>query len=289
MKPTLRHAVPGLGRSIFYRTSFFTVFLFYDKLFQIFEEGMEAMKVYYSQEFAHSYSSDPAAAPGRMESVLAAIEGRVDFADVVPASMEDIRACHTERHVQRVKSMGIYDIAALAAGGAIQAATTGLKEPAFALVRPPGHHASADSAWGFCYFNNMAIALMRLRKEGLIRRAFILDFDLHYGDGTVNILGQSDFVNILNPSDGDAGRYLLAVEKSMPDDADIIGVSAGFDNHLEDWGGLLSTDDYRKLGRMTRNAAEKSGGGCFAVLEGGYNHQVLGQNVAAFLEGMEGK
>jgi acetoin utilization deacetylase AcuC-like enzyme len=75
----------------------------------------------------------------------------------------------------------------------------------------------------------------------------------------------------------------------MPDDADIIGVSAGFDNHIEDWGGLLSTEDYRELGRITRNAAEKSKGGCFAVLEGGYNHQVLGKNVLAFLEGMDGE
>ncbi|OPL12798.1 MAG: acetylpolyamine aminohydrolase [delta proteobacterium MLS_D] len=246
------------------------------------------MKIYYHSDFNGSYSTDPAADPGRMASITSVLKDRFVFIDAVPAAREDITACHTEHHIEQVRRVGVYDIAALAAGGAIQAARAGLQEPAFALVRPPGHHASADGSWGFCYFNNMAIALMRLRREGLIRRAFILDFDLHYGDGTVNILGQSDFVNILNPSDGDAGRYLLAVEKSMPDDADIIGVSAGFDNHLEDWGGLLSTEDYRELGRMTRNAAEKSRGGCFAVLEGGYNHRVLGKNVLAFLEGMDG-
>lgn len=246
------------------------------------------MKIYYHSDFNGSYSTDPAADPGRMASITRVLKDRFVFTDAVPAAREDITACHTERHIEQVRRVGVYDIAALAAGGASQAARAGLQEPAFALIRPPGHHASADGSWGFCYFNNMAIALMRLRREGLIRRAFILDFDLHYGDGTVNILGQSDFVDILNPSDSDAGRYLLAVEKSMPDDADIIGVSAGFDNHLEDWGGLLSTEDYRELGRMTRNAAEKSGGGCFAVLEGGYNHRVLGKNVLAFLEGMDG-
>ena len=247
------------------------------------------MKIYYHSDFNGSYSTDPAADPGRMEAITRALEDRYVFIDAESAAREDIAACHTEPHIEQVRRSGVYEIAVLAAGGAIQAARTGLQEPAFALVRPPGHHASAEDSWGFCYFNNMAIALTKLKNEELISRAFILDFDLHYGDGTVNILGQSDFVNILNPSDGDAGRYLLAVERSMPDDADIIGVSAGFDNHIEDWGGLLSTEDYRELGRMTRNAAEKSEGGCFAVLEGGYNQQVLGKNVLAFLEGMDGQ
>ena len=50
--------------------------------------------------------------------------------------------------------------------------------------------------------------------------------------------------------------------------ADIIGRSAGFDNHLEDWGGLLLTEDYFEIGRMVREAGERSGGGCFAILEG---------------------
>jgi len=73
----------------------------------------------------------------------------------------------------------------------------------------------------------------------------------------------------------------------LPDDADIIGISAGFDNHREDWGGVLSTDNYREMGRMVRNASRNSGGGCFAILEGGYNHGVLGQNVMALIEGLE--
>jgi acetoin utilization deacetylase AcuC-like enzyme len=70
---------------------------------------------------------------------------------------------------------------------------------------------------------------------------------------------------------------------------DVIGVSAGFDNHEQDWGGLLSTSDYTAIGKMVREASKKNGGGCFAILEGGYNHSVLGQNVMAFIEGMEGK
>jgi acetoin utilization deacetylase AcuC-like enzyme len=244
------------------------------------------MKVIFHDDFYESYCPDPAAAPGRIEAVMEAIRDRVTFVDARPAAREDIAACHTNNHIEQMARQGIYDIAALAAGGAIQAAETGLEEPCFALIRPPGHHASANSAWGFCYFSNMAIAISRLKREGRIRKAFILDFDLHFGDGTVNILGHSGYVDILNPSSSDRSVYLKEVERSLPDDADIIGISAGFDNHREDWGGVLSTDDYREMGRMVREASEKSGGGCFAILEGGYNHRVLGQNVMALIEGM---
>ncbi len=93
--------------------------------------------------------------------------------------------------MERVRREGVYDIAALAAGGAIQTAAIGLTEPCFGLIRPPGHHASAASSWGFCYFNNMAVALEKLYREKKIGTAFILDFDLHFGDGTVNILGRT--------------------------------------------------------------------------------------------------
>jgi len=246
------------------------------------------MNVIWHEDFTQSYCLDPAASFGRMEAVIDVIRDRVDFVPAVPAGEEDIRACHTEQHVASVKRQGLYDIAALAAGGAIQAATTGLSEPCFALIRPPGHHASANSAWGFCFFNNMAIAISKLKSEGKIRTAFILDFDLHFGDGTVNILGHSDYVTIYNPSERDPNAYLRGVEAMLPGDADIIGISAGFDNHLEDWGGVLSTDDYREMGRMVRAASRKSGGGCFALLEGGYNHRVLGHNVMALIEGLEG-
>lgn len=246
------------------------------------------MKVIFHTDFYQSYTYDPAASSGRIEAVIQAIKGRVTIVEAVPALREDIAACHTETHIEHVRRQDLYDIAALAAGGAIQAAETGLSEPCFALIRPPGHHASAGSAWGFCYFSNMAIAISKLKREGRIRKAFILDFDLHFGDGTVNILGHSGYVDILNPSSSDRNAYLREVERALPDDADIIGISAGFDNHQLDWGGVLATEDYREMGRMVREASRKNGGGCFAILEGGYNHGVLGGNVMALIEGMEG-
>lgn len=246
------------------------------------------MKVLYSSTFTRVYTSDPAAEPGRMEAIVEAIKGWADFVEIVPASREQIARAHSESHIQYVIQRGLFDIAALAAGGALQAARIGLQEPAFGLIRPPGHHASRSSCWGFCYFNNMAIALLGLRAEGLISSALVLDIDLHFGDGTVNILGGEDWVRICNPSARDREAYLEEVEDALNKErVDIIGVSAGFDFHQDDWGGLLLTDDYKAIGKMVAQRARANKGGCFGILEGGYNHRVLGQNVAAFLEGLE--
>lgn len=247
------------------------------------------MKVIYHEDFNQTYCSDPAAASGRIEAVVKVIRDSVTFVDAIPAEKEDIAAVHSELHIDYVTRAGLYDISALAAGGAIQAAMTGLKEPCFALIRPPGHHASFDSSWGFCFFNNMAIAIQKLKRTGMIERAFILDIDLHFGDGTVNLLERSGFVTLHNPSSSSRSEYLKEVEEKLfSEEADIIGISAGFDNHLDDWGGLLDTADYTEIGRMVRKASQKNNGGYFAILEGGYNHRVLGSNVMALLEGMEG-
>ncbi|NLN60945.1 MAG: histone deacetylase family protein [Deltaproteobacteria bacterium] len=248
------------------------------------------MKIIFHEGFYQVYASDPAAAPGRMEAIVSVIGEKHEFLQAVPAEEADILAVHSDLHAQRVRHEGVYEIAALAAGASIEAAKIGMKEPAFALVRPPGHHASEDSAWGFCYFNNMAIALTHLIRAGLIQKASVLDFDLHYGDGTVNILGTLDQIAIFNPSASDRSHYLRSVEDFLAEQkSDIIGISAGFDNHEADWGGLLLTEDYREMGRMVRMAANAMDLGYFAVLEGGYNHRVLGENVAALLEGMGGE
>lgn len=248
------------------------------------------MDVFFHSDFYHVYTSDPAAEAGRMEAVVTAIKPVVAFHEPQPATLEEIAAAHSTGHIERVRSQGLFDIAALAAGGALAAAEAGMDTPAFALVRPPGHHASADNAWGFCYFNHMAIALHALKRRERIHSAFVLDFDLHYGDGNVNILGGEPWVTILNPDDHDRQRYLETVARSLAaTEADVIAVSAGFDNHLEDWGGLLATDDYRRMGAWVREAAQRNRGGCFGILEGGYNHAVLGKNVAAFLEGLNDK
>jgi len=245
------------------------------------------MKILFHNDFHQVYTSDPAAAAGRMQSIVNVLSEDYEFLEPTPANEEDITAIHTLPHIDYVRRIGLYNISSLAAGGAIQAAFIGLKEPCFALIRPPGHHASADRAWGFCYFNNMAIALERLKREKAINRAFVLDIDLHFADGTVNIFRKKDYVTIFNVSSHNRESYLKAVEQELKEKkSDIIGISAGFDNHKDDWGGLLETQDYTTIGEMVRETCETKRCGCFAILEGGYNHQVLGHNVAALLQGI---
>jgi acetoin utilization deacetylase AcuC-like enzyme len=244
------------------------------------------MKVVFHEAFRSSYCSDPAAAEGRMDAVLNVIKDHVEILEASAADYTDIATCHTEEHIGHVSSLGMYDISALAAGAAIQAATIGLQEPCFALVRPPGHHASPGSSWGYCYFNNMAIAIAKLKKEGKINRAFVLDIDRHFGDGTVNILSVRGYATVYNPYAADAQSYLAKIMENMSAQVDVIGISAGFDNHEDEIGGLLSTEDYRKIGRLVRQASQNIGAGYFAVMEGGYNYKVLGRNVMALIEGM---
>jgi acetoin utilization deacetylase AcuC-like enzyme len=248
------------------------------------------LKIIFHHDFCQVYTSDPGAAPGRMESIVDVISGHYEFMEPSPAKEEDIAAVHSSSHIEHVKGLGLYRISALAAGGAVQAAVLGLKEPCFALIRPPGHHASADTSWGFCYVNNMAVALEKLKRDGAVEKAFVLDIDLHFGDGTVNIFKKRDYVSIFNPSSNNREDYLGAIATELAEQqSDIIGISAGFDNHRDDWGGLLETEDYLGIGKMVRETCERSSCGCFAVLEGGYNHRVLGHNVMAFLDGMAGR
>lgn len=246
------------------------------------------MKVYFHPSFYDEYTSDPAAESGRMEAIVQEITPHVELISCSPAAEDDILAVHTREHVEDVHRDGLYEIAVLAAGGAKEAARSGMERPSFALIRPPGHHASADRCWGFCYFNNMAVSLYHLRAEQLIDTAFILDFDLHYGDGNVNILGKAGWVEILNPVSSSREAYLEEVKAALEATrADVIAVSAGFDHHVNDWGGLLYTSDYKTMGEWVRSTAARNGGGCYGILEGGYNHQVLGKNVLAFLQGLQ--
>jgi acetoin utilization deacetylase AcuC-like enzyme len=246
------------------------------------------LPVVYHEKFKQVYSGDPASAPGRMESVVKVLHDRVKWVEAKSADGKDILRVHSPEHVDSVKRSGVYEMAVLAAGGAVQAAEFGLESPAFGLIRPPGHHASAGSAWGFCYFNNMAVALEKLHQNGRVKRAHVLDIDLHYGDGTVNILGGKPYVTIHNPGAATRKHYLEEVARELPKTGvDIIAISAGFDQHREDWGGLLETSDYQEIGRLAAQSAKQGGAGLFALLEGGYNHEVLGNNVWALIQGME--
>ncbi|OHD62768.1 MAG: hypothetical protein A2176_14820 [Spirochaetes bacterium RBG_13_51_14] len=247
---------------------------------------------YYNSDYAH----DPAAAPGRLDGIMDIISRTKNRCEVIrpePASEEDILRAHGSAHYQRIRSDPLlYELASLAAGGAILAAEHAYRgDPAFAVIRPPGHHASADSCWGFCYFNNISISLLKLCAEGKINSAFVLDFDLHTGDGNINILGnrKDGFrVSILNPMSYERDGYIAEVESYIQNlkDIDIFVASAGFDQGIDDWGGLLYPEDYTELGRLMKAYSEKlCRGRRYALLEGGYNHDAIGNNCDAFCLG----
>jgi len=250
------------------------------------------MKVVYHERFREVYSSDPAATPGRIESIYHELHGHFDFVQPQTANEEDLKLVHGVGHVDWVKRHGlVYEVAVLAVGGALKAAELAVEgEPAFGLIRPPGHHASRDSSWGFCYFNNIAISVEKLRKENKIARAFIVDIDLHYGDGTANIFSGMPEVVYFHVEGRSREEYLDSLVKRLATvkDCDVVAVSAGFDRHVRDWGGLLTTNDYERIGKLIKDCAEEvCNGKRYAVLEGGYNHSVLGKNVKALLLGME--
>ncbi len=186
---------------------------------------------------------------------------------------------------------------------------------AFASVRPPGHHAERARAMGFCIFNNVAVAAARAFARGLTRVA-IIDFDVHYGNGTADIFGGDPRVQLfstyeaklypywrtpagmnslidrpMQSGDGSAAlrhaveaHWLPALRAFAPQ---LLLVSAGFDAHAQDpLGGLsFETEDFGWLGRVIRQeAAALCEGRVVATLEGGYDLDALGRCVEAFLQ-----
>jgi acetoin utilization deacetylase AcuC-like enzyme len=208
----------------------------------------------------------------------------------------------------------IADYARASVGAALEAlrlARAG--ESVFSLMRPPGHHATRNRAMGFCYLNNMAIAVLEALATGA-KRVAVFDFDVHHGNGTEAILlnqpgagffsihqfpcypgtgtrnvGSNCFNYPVLPQTlrGDY-RHVLesAVEHLQSFKPELIGVSAGFDAYARDplAQGSLEIEDFFWLGRSLRNLSVP----VFSLLEGGYSPD-LPDLILAYLRGLEGK
>lgn len=250
------------------------------------------MMLIYDERFNDStYADNNAALPGRMEAAMSGFtDGSTIMIPALPASFLQLVLAHGKEYIDTIiPDQPRFAMACLAAGGAILAAETAMKGiPAFACIRPPGHHASRDSAWGYCTFNNIAIALLDLREKKRINKAFVLDIDAHTGDGTRSILKNWEGTEVFNPFADSASQYISAIEKRLDEvqDTDIIAVSAGFDAYARDVGRKLATVDFETIGRLVKKAADRlCNGRRFAVLEGGYYIPDLGLNMREFCRG----
>lgn len=215
------------------------------------------------------------------------------------------------------------DAALYSAGAAKDAVDLVMSETlssAFCITRPPGHHAERDKGMGFCIFNNIAIASEYAKKHYNLKRVAIVDFDVHHGNGTENIIKdkkgtlfcssyqypfypfemqESDTPPIINtPLDATtkgpefreiiAAKWLPALRKFKPE---MIFISAGFDAHIEDEMSQVSLTeaDYRWVtDEVKRIADQYSKGRIVSVLEGGYSLGALGRCAVAHINGLIG-
>ncbi len=279
------------------------------------------MKIVFTRECLEYDSPGHPESSERVRRVYEFLRKFRGFEFVKPEECErrDLLLVHSERMVETVKSgnfvnfetpplPNIYHYAKLSVGGATLAMEIALKEErSFSLMRPPGHHASRDKFEGFCYFNNLAIAVMKALEK--VEKVAILDIDCHHGNGTQDIflgnprviyvsLHQYGFVypgtgkysekNCYNyplPERTEEEEYLEKLEiglyKISKFDPDLIAVSAGFDTYRDDplTNMNLEVGTYSKISRMI-SELEKSR---FAVLEGGYS-RALPECVYSFLK-----
>jgi acetoin utilization deacetylase AcuC-like enzyme len=308
------------------------------------------------------YFSDPSSLdhdprdlmPGHPESPprLVAIERRLEAENWLgwerrpapAASSEELELVHTARHVAAIRQLseaggGAIDVetydgpqsyraAAHGAGGAAalaRALLAGEAPAGFSALRPPGHHAEAERAMGFCLFNSMAVAAALAVAELGADRVLILDWDVHHGNGTEAIFGERDDVLLISiqqegiwpgsglPEDIGTGAgagftinlpvpeasgrdvFLSLLDRVVGPVAgeykpDLILISAGYDAHREDplAGLALDSEDFGQMTVAVRELGARLGSPVGAVLEGGYAPAALAESVEATLRALGG-
>jgi acetoin utilization deacetylase AcuC-like enzyme len=258
-----------------------------------------------------------------------------------PALLEELEVIHTPEYISYVKSKAekgggwldpdtvmspkSYEAASYAAGGlmvAVEAVMKGAVDNAFALVRPPGHHALHDRAMGFCIFNNMAIAAKFAISKFSLNRILIADFDVHHGNGTQDAFyadprvlyfsthqypfypgtgwmdetgtsgGEGTTVNFPMAAGWGDEEYLRAFSEVLVPVArrfqpQLILVSAGFDAHWADYLAMMraSVKGFAQMVMILKElATELCQGRLVFTLEGGYNLQVVASSMKAVFD-----
>lgn len=258
------------------------------------------------------------------------------------ASLEEIGLIHAENYIQTIKqiantggqldsdtiiSAASYDAAVHAVGAplaAIDFIMKGEEKNAFCLIRPPGHHATPARGMGFCLFNNVAVAAKYIQSKYKLERVFIIDWDVHHGNGTQDAFfndptilyfsmhrypfypgsgrkeesgwdkGEGFTINVPVPANISSQRYIELFTDVIKKNADqfipeFIIISAGFDTYKKDpIGGLnLDREDFRILTEIVIRTAQKyCNGRLVSCLEGGYNLSDLPLCIEAHLKAL---
>lgn len=291
----------------------------------------------------HSMGEFHPETPLRLESIerhitAAEFAGKLNRLEAKPIEKELLALAHEPDYIQSIfdnapssgevrldpdTSMNPHTLEAalLAAGSGVQGVDSIMQKHSnkvFCAVRPPGHHAEKHRAMGFCFFDNIAIAAAYALKQYQLNRVAIVDFDVHHGNGTENIMTFNEQVlfcstfqhpfypfsgagptpeNIINtPLSAGAGsvefrqaitrEWMPALEKFKPE---MIFVSAGFDAHREDNMAQMNLDDddyFWVTEQMVKFANQQCDGRILSMLEGGYALEALGRSVVEHLRAM---
>ncbi|MEX0716340.1 MAG: histone deacetylase [Planctomycetaceae bacterium] len=304
--------------------------------------------LYADPRFLDHHTGNHPESPERLRFLYERLAGgdvlaRFDRKEWQPATLDQLALLHEPEYVAEMREFAArggghadvdtvvsrksYDVARLAAGAAIDAVDeviAGDHRQAACLVRPPGHHALAARAMGFCLFNNAALAAAHARAKHRLERILIVDWDVHHGNGTQDLFYADEHVWFLSahrypfwPGTGAASEtgtgaglgtnfnlpvrfgtprktYLDRFESLLSDVArlcrpQLVLTSAGFDAHAADPIGSLGleTEDFEPLTRLVRQVAdEHCGGRVVSLLEGGYNVPILAECVECHLEAL---
>jgi acetoin utilization deacetylase AcuC-like enzyme len=275
----------------------------------------------------------------RLDAVLGALAG-MDLlrVDAPLAADDDLLRAHPKGHVDTIKaaapsegwrsldadthmSIGTLEAAYRAVGGVIKAVDlvmAGEAGNAFAAVRPPGHHAERETAMGFCFFGSVAVAAKHALEFHGLKRVAILDFDVHHGNGTQDLVeddarilfcsshqmplypgtgaahetGVGNVVNVPLPDGCGSAKFRAAWEREVfprveAFKPELLLISAGFDAHADDplAGMMLHEDDFAWItGKLCDLADKHCSGRVVSALEGGYDLEALGRSARAHVD-----